>query len=68
MVRAGHTRGLVHFDIIPDVEDAFRLPIRALILANRVLQQLAADEEQRYPLASKVAMNDFYMDDVMTGY
>lgn len=39
----------------------------ASYLATKALQQLAHDEMQRYPLASAVAMSDFYVDDLMTG-
>lgn len=36
-------------------------------LAVRTLQQLAIDHQQEFPVASKIALNDFYVDDVMTG-
>ncbi|XP_031329398.1 uncharacterized protein LOC116160346 [Photinus pyralis] len=36
-------------------------------LATRTLQQLAKDEEKEYPNASRVALTDFYVDDVLTG-
>lgn len=39
----------------------------APFLSIRVLQQLADDEEQSYPLASKVLKTDTYVDDVITG-
>ncbi|XP_029670156.1 uncharacterized protein LOC115239656 [Formica exsecta] len=33
----------------------------------RTLQQLASDEEQRYPIGASVIRSDVYMDDVLTG-
>lgn len=36
-------------------------------LAVRALQQLAMDEQQSYPRASRVIMTDFYVDDLITG-
>ncbi|XP_055523128.1 uncharacterized protein LOC129717289 [Wyeomyia smithii] len=36
-------------------------------LATRTLQQLAMDEHQKYPLASKVVQEDIYMDDLISG-
>ncbi|XP_062538332.1 uncharacterized protein LOC134206617 [Armigeres subalbatus] len=39
----------------------------APFLATRTLQQLATDEEVRYPLAAKAILEDVYMDDVITG-
>ena len=39
----------------------------APFLATRTLQQLALDDKDRYPLASRAAMEDTYMDDVITG-
>ncbi|XP_029673481.1 uncharacterized protein LOC115241711 [Formica exsecta] len=39
----------------------------ALFLAMRTLQQLASDEEQRYPIGASVIRSDVYMDDVLTG-
>lgn len=36
-------------------------------LAVRTLQQLAIDHQAEYPNASKVALEDFYVDDVMSG-
>ncbi|GFV74871.1 integrase catalytic domain-containing protein [Trichonephila clavipes] len=36
-------------------------------LATRVLRQLALDEEKDFPLASKVLLQDFYMDDCLSG-
>ncbi|GBM04168.1 hypothetical protein AVEN_115538-1 [Araneus ventricosus] len=36
-------------------------------LATKVLQQLALDEEKNSPLASKVLLQDFYMDDCLSG-
>ncbi|XP_011859356.1 PREDICTED: uncharacterized protein LOC105556853 [Vollenhovia emeryi] len=39
----------------------------ASFLAVRVLKQLAHDEQERFPLASKVLQNDFYVDDLLTG-
>ncbi|XP_044741882.1 uncharacterized protein LOC123302855 [Chrysoperla carnea] len=35
-------------------------------LALRIIQQLAEDEQTSYPLASKVARNNMYMDDLIT--
>ncbi|GFV09435.1 integrase catalytic domain-containing protein [Trichonephila clavipes] len=39
----------------------------APFLAIRTLKQLAIDEASRFPLASKVALQDVYMDDVVSG-
>ncbi|UYV84916.1 hypothetical protein LAZ67_X003999, partial [Cordylochernes scorpioides] len=39
----------------------------ASFLAMRTLQQLAEDEGQNYPEASRVTLNDFYVDDLLTG-
>ena len=39
----------------------------APFLAQRTLHQLAADYLDKFPLASSVLLNDFYVDDVMTG-
>ncbi|XP_046976508.1 uncharacterized protein LOC124542625 [Vanessa cardui] len=36
-------------------------------LAVRVLQQVAHDEGKNYPVAADKILNDFYMDDLMTG-
>ncbi|XP_054708500.1 uncharacterized protein LOC129218291 [Uloborus diversus] len=36
-------------------------------LATRTLQQLARDEEKSFPLASEIVLNDFYMDDCLSG-
>ncbi|XP_075168937.1 uncharacterized protein LOC142241083 [Haematobia irritans] len=36
-------------------------------LSVRVLEQLAYDYGSRFPIASKVVMEDFYVDDVITG-
>ncbi|XP_063830205.1 uncharacterized protein LOC135079477 [Ostrinia nubilalis] len=36
-------------------------------LATKTLQQLAADEEKNFPIASKIAKTDFYMDDLLSG-
>jgi hypothetical protein len=36
-------------------------------IAVKVLQQLAVDERESLPLASEVALNDFYVDDLMSG-
>ncbi|GFS79813.1 integrase catalytic domain-containing protein [Trichonephila clavipes] len=36
-------------------------------LATRVLQQLALDEKKDFPLASEVLLQDFYMDDCLSG-
>ena len=36
-------------------------------LAVKVLQQLAKDEEAKYPIASKITTRDYYMDDLLTG-
>ncbi|GFT02964.1 reverse transcriptase domain-containing protein [Trichonephila clavipes] len=38
----------------------------APFLAIRTLKQLAMDEASRFPLASKVALQDVYMDDVVS--
>ncbi|GFW58306.1 reverse transcriptase domain-containing protein [Trichonephila clavipes] len=39
----------------------------APFLAIRTLKQLVMDEASRFPLASKVALQDVYMDDVVSG-
>lgn len=39
----------------------------ASYLATKALQQLATDEAFNYPLASRIALSDFYVDDLMTG-
>lgn len=36
-------------------------------LATRTLKQLALDEQNEFPVASKVLMSDFYVDDVLSG-
>ncbi|XP_055953276.1 uncharacterized protein LOC129988999 [Argiope bruennichi] len=36
-------------------------------LATRVLNQLAKDEQHKFPLASAVTLKDFYVDDVLSG-
>lgn len=36
-------------------------------LAVKTLQQLAKDEEVRYPVASTITTRDYYMDDLLTG-
>ena len=36
-------------------------------LAIKSLQQLAIDEKEKFPLASRVVLNDFYVDDLMSG-
>nr|XP_029736215.1 uncharacterized protein LOC115270984 [Aedes albopictus] len=37
-------------------------------LAMRVLQQMATDEECRFPLAARIALQDFYVDNLLTGF
>ncbi|XP_070075756.1 uncharacterized protein [Drosophila takahashii] len=39
----------------------------APFLAVRVLEQLAIDHKEEYPNASKILLEDFYVDDVLTG-
>ncbi|CAK9814704.1 hypothetical protein ANTQUA_LOCUS8181, partial [Anthophora quadrimaculata] len=39
----------------------------APFLATRTLQQLAADEGEKYPRAARVLREDFYVDDMLTG-
>ncbi|XP_044250699.1 uncharacterized protein [Drosophila takahashii] len=39
----------------------------APFLAVRVLEQLAIDHQEEYPNASKILLEDFYVDDVLTG-
>ncbi|GFV46444.1 reverse transcriptase domain-containing protein [Trichonephila clavipes] len=39
----------------------------APFLAIRIPKQLAIDEDSRFPLASKVALQDVYMNDVVSG-
>ncbi|GBN83272.1 hypothetical protein AVEN_96289-1 [Araneus ventricosus] len=41
--------------------------VSAPYLATKVLQQLALDEEKNFPLTSKVLLQDFYMDDCLSG-
>ncbi|XP_049879678.1 uncharacterized protein LOC126376395 [Pectinophora gossypiella] len=36
-------------------------------LAVKSLQQLAKDEKLKYPIASKITLEDYYMDDLLTG-
>ncbi|XP_064074410.1 uncharacterized protein LOC135193908 [Vanessa tameamea] len=36
-------------------------------LAVKCLQQLALDEKSKYPIAAKITLQDFYMDDLLTG-
>ncbi|XP_064074465.1 uncharacterized protein LOC113394292 [Vanessa tameamea] len=36
-------------------------------LAVKALQQLAKDEEAQYPRAAKIALQDYYIDDLLTG-
>ncbi|CAH2102097.1 unnamed protein product [Euphydryas editha] len=36
-------------------------------LAVKSLQQLAKDERERYPLAAKITLQDYYVDDLLTG-
>ncbi|GBN84451.1 hypothetical protein AVEN_34470-1 [Araneus ventricosus] len=39
----------------------------APFLETRTLQQLAKDESENFPIASKVLLEDFYMDDCLSG-
>ncbi|GBN68892.1 hypothetical protein AVEN_157386-1 [Araneus ventricosus] len=39
----------------------------APFLATRTLQQLAKDERENFPIASKILLEDFYMDDCLSG-
>lgn len=39
----------------------------APFLATRSLQQLAFDESTRYPFAAQIILEDFYVDDALTG-
>ncbi|XP_062704324.1 uncharacterized protein LOC134286689 [Aedes albopictus] len=39
----------------------------APFLATRSLQQLAFDESTRYPFAAQIVLEDFYVDDALTG-
>ena len=39
----------------------------APFLATRSLKQLALDEGHKYPIAAQIILNDFYVDDVITG-
>ncbi|UYV60184.1 hypothetical protein LAZ67_1000270 [Cordylochernes scorpioides] len=39
----------------------------APFLATRIIKQLALDEQSRFPKASKIALTDFYVDDLVTG-
>jgi hypothetical protein len=36
-------------------------------LAVRSLHQLALDEKEHFPIAHRIVLNDFYVDDVLTG-
>lgn len=36
-------------------------------LAIKTLQQLAKDDQHKFPVAANIALNDFYVDDVLTG-
>ena len=36
-------------------------------LATRTLNELAEDEKLKFPMASKIVLRDFYVDDLMTG-
>src|SRR5207249_7174595 len=39
----------------------------APFLATRTLSQLAADEQENYPKATRVLLDDFYVDDLLSG-
>ncbi|XP_075157941.1 uncharacterized protein LOC142231207 [Haematobia irritans] len=39
----------------------------ASYLATKCLQQLAQDQQLKFPLGSKIVLNDFYVDNLMTG-
>ncbi|UYV73865.1 hypothetical protein LAZ67_11001191 [Cordylochernes scorpioides] len=39
----------------------------APFLATRIIKQLALDEQSKFPKASKIALTDFYVDDLVTG-
>ncbi|XP_068149479.1 uncharacterized protein [Drosophila tropicalis] len=39
----------------------------APFLAVRVLEQLATDHEYEFPMAARILLDDFYVDDVLTG-
>lgn len=39
----------------------------APFLSTRALRQLAIDEKESFPLASRVTLRDFYVDDLLTG-
>lgn len=39
----------------------------ASFLAIRAMHQLAADEENHYPLGAKIVKRDFYVDDMLSG-
>lgn len=54
---------LKHFNLVTVTYGTSPAPF----LAVRSLQQLATDERQNYPLASTVTLNDFYVDDLLTG-
>ncbi|GFW16791.1 integrase catalytic domain-containing protein [Trichonephila clavipes] len=59
--------------ITADIEKMYRLTritygtASALYLAIKCFQQLALNEANNFPLASKAALNDFYVDDLMSG-
>ncbi|UYV78480.1 hypothetical protein LAZ67_16001679, partial [Cordylochernes scorpioides] len=39
----------------------------APFLVTRIIKQLALDEQSKFPKASKIALTDFYVDDLVTG-
>ncbi|UYV73292.1 hypothetical protein LAZ67_10002541 [Cordylochernes scorpioides] len=39
----------------------------APFLATRIIKQLALDEQSKFPKASKIALTDFYVNDLVTG-
>lgn len=39
----------------------------ALFFATRVIQHLAMDEKDRFSIASRITLSDFYVDDLLSG-
>jgi len=39
----------------------------ASFLSTRCLHQLAKEQMEKYPISSKIILNDFYVDDLITG-
>jgi len=57
---------------LPDIPDAYAWVFGGHsqdVSSNRVrvLEQLARDRQEKFPIASKVLVEGFYVDDVLTG-